>query len=124
MSPKITTRFVMLVVTAAIAPLVIYGAVSISSLRTGSRQSVIAGNLNVARQAADRVNLYMRSNIRILQALAADLRQTRLQVWQVDRVLKNYALDFPEFREITLFDPLDRVVCHERDRRPSGPRTE
>lgn len=114
MRTKITARFVMLVVTAAIAPLVIQGAVSISSLRTGSRQSVIAGNLNVARQAADRVNLYMRSNIRILQALAADLRQTRLRIWQVDRVLKNYVLDFPEFREITLFDPLDRVVATSR----------
>ena len=34
----ITSRFVMLVATAAVAPLVLYGAVSIYSLRTGSRQ--------------------------------------------------------------------------------------
>ena len=43
----ITTRFVMLVATAAVAPLLLYGAVSVYSLRTGSRQSVIAGNRNV-----------------------------------------------------------------------------
>ena len=114
MNSRITTRFVMLVATAAIAPLVVYGWVSISSLRTGSRQSVIEGNLNVARQAADRVDLYMGSNVRILQALAAEVRQTRLQPWQIDRTLKNYVLDFPEFLEITLFDALEQVVATSR----------
>ena len=114
MKSKITARFVMLIVTAAVAPLAVYGAVSISSLRSGSRQAVIDGNLNVARQAAARVDLYMGSNIRILHSLAAELRQTRLRDWQVDRVLKNYVLDFPEFREITLFDALGQVLATSR----------
>ena len=114
MKSKITARFVMLIVTAAVAPLAVYGAVSISSLRSGGRQAVIDGNLNVARQAAARVDLYMGSNIRILHSLAAELRQTRLRDWQVDRVLKNYVLDFPEFREITLFDALGQVLATSR----------
>ena len=114
MKSKITTRFVMLIVTAAVAPLAVYGAVSISSLRSGSRQAVIDGNLNVARQAAARVDLYMGSNIRILHSLTAELRQTRLRDWQVDRVLKNYVLAFPEFREITLFDALGQVLATSR----------
>ena len=118
MKSKITARFVMLIVTAAVAPLAVYGAVSISSLRSGSRQAVIDGNLNVARQAAARVDLYMGSNIRILHALAAELRQTRLRDWQVDRVLKNYVLDFPEFREITLFDALGQVLATSRGGTP------
>ena len=37
MRSKITSRFVMLVATAAVAPLVIYGLVSINSLRTGNQ---------------------------------------------------------------------------------------
>ena len=37
---RITSRFVMLIATAAVAPLVIYGAVSISNLREGTRESV------------------------------------------------------------------------------------
>ena len=42
----IPSRFVMLVATAAVAPLVLYGAVSVYSLRVGTRQSVIDGNPN------------------------------------------------------------------------------
>ena len=49
---KITARFVAAVVTAAVAPLLLYGLVSIYSLRTGNETSVAEGNLNVARRAA------------------------------------------------------------------------
>ena len=52
MQTKITARFVVAVVTAGVAPLLVYGVVSIYSLRTGNRQSVTDGNLNVAGRAA------------------------------------------------------------------------
>ena len=35
-------------------------------------------------------------------------------MWQQDRILKNYVLDFPEFREITLFSPQGSVVATSR----------
>ena len=103
MLSKISTRFVLLMATAAVAPLVVYGAVSISSLWTGTRQSVIAGNLNVAARAAEEIDLYIDNNIKVLRALGTTLRNTRLQPWQQDRLVKDWVLDFPEFREITLF---------------------
>ena len=93
----------MLVATAAVAPLVMYGLISINSLRTGNQQSVRQGNLNVSRRAAEQIELYIQSNIKVIVALAADLRHTELQTWQQDRILKNHVLDFPEFRELTLF---------------------
>ncbi len=111
---RITTRFVMLVATAGVLPLVLYGGVSIYSLRKGNQESVIAGNLNVARQAAEQVKLYVSANVKVLQALAADLRQTHLEPWQQDRILKNHVLDFPEFRELTLFDALGRPAATSR----------
>lgn len=93
----------MLVVTAAVAPLLLYGVVSIRSLRAGTRESVDLGNLNVARGAAERVHRYVSTSVAILTAVAADLRNTNLELWQQERILRNYVLAFPEFREITLF---------------------
>ena len=82
MTRKIATRFVLLVATAAVAPLMIYGIVSIHSLWTGTRQSVIAGNLNVAVRAAEQIDLYIDNNVKVLQALGANLQNTRLEQWQ------------------------------------------
>jgi signal transduction histidine kinase len=101
---RITSRFVLLIATAAVLPLVVYGAVSVSSLRSGTDASVRAGNLNVARQAAEQVGLYMRNNSRILQSLASTLGSTGLSDWQQQQTLRKFVLDFPEFREITVFD--------------------
>ena len=111
---KITARFVVAVVTAAVAPLLVYGLVSIYSLRTGNETSVTEGNLNVARRVAQQIEQYMDSNVKVLQAVASELRNTELQQWQQDRIVKNYVLDFREFRELTLFAPDGTVVASSR----------
>jgi signal transduction histidine kinase len=100
----ITTRFALLLGAAAVVPLLAYGAVSIVSLRSGTRQTVIEGNLNVARRSAEQIQLYVTGSVNILKAVAADLQHTGLERWQQDRILKNFALQFPEFQEITLLD--------------------
>ncbi len=101
---RITSRFVLLIATAAILPLILYGAVSIRSLRIGTTESVTDGNRKVAKQVAEQVNLYMRGNTRVLQSIGAELGANALTPWQQERLLKDYVLQFPEFREITLFD--------------------
>jgi len=101
---RITSRFVLLIATAAILPLIVYGAVSITSLRRGTTESVTDGNKKVAKQVAEQVALYMRSNTRVLQSIGAELGANSLTPWQQERLLKDYVLQFPEFREITLFD--------------------
>ena len=111
---KITARFVAAVVTAAVAPLLVYGLVSIYSLRTGNETSVTEGNLNGARQVAQQIEQYMDGNVKVLQAVAAELRHTELLTWQQDRILKNYVLDFWEFRELTLFAADGAVVASSR----------
>ena len=105
---KISTRFALLLAAAAVLPLLGYGAVSIYSLRTGARQAVVQGNLNVARRAAEQIELYITGSVKILKALAADLQQTGLEPWQQDRILKNFVLEFPEYRELTLLDDTGR----------------
>ena len=108
---SITTRFVMLVATAAVAPLVLYGAVSIYSLRSGSRQSVIEGNRHVAARAAEQIEQYMGHHVSVLRSVAADLRDTQLDPWQQRMILTNHVLDFEVFRELTLFGPGGTVAA-------------
>ncbi len=110
----ITSRIVLLLASAAILPLLGYGAMSIYSLREGTQTSVISGNINVANRAAQEIRLYIDTNVKILQTLASDLEDTDLQRWQQDRILKNYVLQFPEFREITLYDATGAQVASSR----------
>jgi hypothetical protein len=97
----ITARFVMLIASAAMAPLVLYGVVSISRLHQGIRDSVRAGNLRVAEQVASHISQYMSHNERVLRSVGLEVRTAGLEEWQQSRILKDYVLDFPEFREIS-----------------------
>ena len=99
---------------AAVLPLLGYGAVSIISLRGGAQQAVIVGNLNVARQVAEQIELYITGSVNILKAVGADLQQTGLQRWQQDRILKNFVLQFTEFKELTLLDENGRPTVSSR----------
>src|SRR5581483_9793887 len=111
---RIAVRFALLLALAAVVPLRAYGIVSILSLQRGTRESVVAGNQNVATRAAEEIRRYVVSNAELLKALAADLQDTGLQSWQQDRILKNYVLQFREFRELTLFDESGTVVATSR----------
>jgi signal transduction histidine kinase len=114
----IATRFALLLGLAAVLPLVAYGVVSIFSLQRGTRESVIAGNQNVATRAAEEIRRYVSTNASLLKALAADLQNTGLETRQQDQILKNYVLEFRELREITLFAQDGHVVATSRVGRP------
>jgi signal transduction histidine kinase len=116
---SITTRFVMLVATAAVAPLVLYGAVSVYSLRAGTRQSVIDGNRNVAARAAEQIDQYMAHHVSVLQSIAAILRNTELQQWQQKVILTNHVLAYEVFRELTLFGPNGVLIATSRLGQPT-----
>jgi signal transduction histidine kinase len=108
---RITSRFVLLIATAAVLPLVIYGYVSITSLRNDTESSVRQGNLKVAKQVAAQISMYMKHNERVLQSVGSELGSTGLTPWQQERTLKDYVLAFPEFREITVFDADGRALA-------------
>lgn len=114
MKRGITFRFVLLIATAAVLPLLVYGLVSVDSLRRGTEQSVQRGNLEVAKQIAKQIGQYFNNNVRVLTSVGLELHGTQLEPWQRSRVLRNYVLDFPEFREIAIFDAEGRVVATSR----------
>jgi signal transduction histidine kinase len=107
-------RVVIFIATAGVAPLVIYGVVSVQSLRESAMRSVEVGNFNVARRTAEQIERYVSTNIQILQAVGADLEGTSLAAWQQDRVLKNNLIRFREFRELTLLDAESRPLASSR----------
>jgi signal transduction histidine kinase len=115
---RITTRFALLMALAAVVPLVAYGFISILSLQRGTRDSVIAGNKNVVTRAAEEVRRYIVTNANLLKALSADLQDTGLDQRQKDQILKNYVLEFREYREVTLFDQGGMPVVTSRVGRP------
>ena len=110
----LATRFALLLAIAAVVPLIVYGAISIVSLQRGTRDSVITGNINVATRAATEISRYVAGNADLLKALAADLQDTGLDRTQQDRILKNYVLQFREFREITLVDEHQQPLVSSR----------
>ena len=110
----LSTRFALLLAAAAVLPLVAFGVASLISLQRGTRDSVVAGNVNVATRAAEEIRRYVTTNAELLKALAADLQNTGLEQWQQDRILKNYVLQVREFREITLFDEAGGTVATSR----------
>jgi signal transduction histidine kinase len=115
---SIRARLVLLVATAAIAPLVAYGFVSVQLLRTGTEQSVASDARAIAMRAAEQIDRYIAHNLDLLEALSADLRSTSLERWQQERILRNYVLEFPELSELTLFDPSGRPLVSSRLTRP------
>jgi signal transduction histidine kinase len=114
MNRGITSRFVLFIATAAVLPLVVYGLVSVESLRRGTEQSVSRGNQEVAQQIAKRISQYFDNNVRVLSSIGLELHGTGLQDWQRARVLRNHVIDFPEFREISVFDSAGRVLASSR----------
>jgi len=111
---RLSTRFALLMAAAAVLPLLAYGAWSLLSTRSGARQAVIEGNMNVAVRVAEQIERYLTSSVDILNAVAADLEQTGLQRWQQDRILKNFVLDFPQFAELTLLDDSGAPIVSSR----------
>ena len=119
---SISRSIAMLVATAALLPLLIYGLVSLRTLRTGTEQSVVAGNVAVATRAAEQIELYIADSLQILQAAGNEVQGTYLQPWQQERILRNFVLTFPTFREITLYDREGRPVSSSRlSPRPLSP---
>ena len=111
---RITSRFVLMIASAAIAPLVLYGLISFLQLQGGTRESVREGNLRVGNQIAEQINQYITHNTRVLKSVGLELRTTGLQKWQMDRILRDFVLDFPEFREITMFNAAGAPIATSR----------
>jgi signal transduction histidine kinase len=110
----IRAKIAILVAVAAIAPLLIYGMVSVVSLRQATEESVARGNSAIAAQVAVRIQQYFDGNGRVLRAIGQQFSGAQLEPWQQQRILRNYVEEFPEFKEIALFDDEGTQVLSSR----------
>ena len=117
---RITYRFVLLIASAAIAPLLLYGIISIRNLQQGTESTVREGNSRLANQVSEEIGQYMEHNTRVLRTVGLVLRGTNMEQWQQAHILKDFARDFTEFREITFFGAGGRVLATSRASQ-SGP---
>ena len=100
----IRARLAVLVATAAVAPLLAYGVVSLQLLRSATNVSVTEEAETAAEHAAGEIEKYLNHNIDLLTAVASDLQFARLTLDQQERVLRNNVQAFPAYTELTLFD--------------------
>ena len=111
---RITSRFVLLIASAAVAPLVVFGVLSIINLRNATDTSVTLGNQRVADRVAEQIGQYIEHNTRVLRSVGLELGGVGLEQWQQNRILKDYVIAFREFREITFFTAGGRMVATSR----------
>ena len=112
---RITSRFVMLIATAAVLPLVIYGAVSIGQLAAGHRAVGARGQPARSPSRSPASSSCTSTTTRgSCDRLGEELSATSLAPWQQSRILKNHVLEFPEFREISILDASGRAVATSR----------
>ena len=107
----IRTRLALLVATAAIAPLLAYGLVSLQLLRAATNVSVTGEAETAAEHAANEIALYIDHNIDLLTAVASDLQYAGLTTDQQERILRNNIYAFQAYSELTLFDADGRSLA-------------
>jgi signal transduction histidine kinase len=100
----IRARLAVLVATAAVAPLLAYGVVSLQLLRSATNVSVTEEAETAAEHAAGEIEKYLDHNIDLLTAVASDLQYAGLTLDQQERILRNNVQAFPAYSELTLFD--------------------
>ncbi len=107
----ITRRMALLVTTAALAPLLVFGIVAGHTLGRSTRRSVVESHRAIAARAASAIELYLGASRRLVTSAGADLQATGLSRAQQDQVLRNHVLLMDEIKSITLVDAEGRPVA-------------
>ena len=75
---RITSRFVLLIATAAVLPLVVYGSSRSARCAAAPRPRCATATRKVAKQVAEQIRMYMQHNTRVLQSVGTELGATDL----------------------------------------------
>ncbi|BCS35806.1 hypothetical protein TBR22_A50400 [Luteitalea sp. TBR-22] len=107
----ITRRMALLVTTAALLPLLIFGIVAGVTLRATTRSSVLESHAAIAERAAEAIGLYLQSTEQIVRSAASYIVGTGLTRAQQDRVLWNHVMMERQIRSLTLYDAEGQPVA-------------
>lgn len=101
---SISAKLIILLVIAGFVPLIVYGMLSIWTSRYFNFKVVREGNINVAKRAAEEIDLYIINRVSILNALLQNLGRFHLPLQEEKLIVENYILNFPEFKYICIMD--------------------
>lgn len=107
----ITRRMALLVTTAALLPLLVFGIVAQRTLTSGMEQSVRQSHAAIVARAAETIDVYLQSTKRLVRSAAADLQASRQSRRQQAQVLSNHVGLTPELRTLTLYDENGEAVA-------------
>lgn len=111
---KVSTKLILLLILSALVPMTLFGMMAVWTARETARQIVAEENLQVAQRAAHEIEQYVTNSMMVLEALAQNLAKTDLKDWQKERMVRNYTLQFEQFRSIDLTDKTGRPVATSR----------
>ncbi|MCL6582382.1 MAG: HAMP domain-containing protein [bacterium] len=111
---KLSTKLILVLVLSSLIPLLIYGIISIKVSRSAYFQSIAERNRWVAMSTAYQIESYIKHNLAILQGLANNIDRVYLNKWQKEIIIKNFFINFNEFREISLLDHQGLEVATSR----------
>ena len=100
----ITRRMALLVTTAALVPLLVFGLVAAESLNTTTQRSVVDSHASIVERAAEAISLYLGSTEQLVRSAGANLQSSGLTPAQRQRVLLNHISMIDEIRTLTLYD--------------------
>lgn len=101
---SISAKLSLLLIIAVFVPLIVYGILSIWTSRYFNARVVKDGNINVAKRAAEEIDLYVINRVSILNALLQNLGRFQIPMQEQKIILNNYLLNFPEFKYICILD--------------------
>lgn len=111
---RISIKLAILLIVSSLIPMLIYGITSIATSMKANYSTTIAGNLSTVRRAAEQIDQYISNSTSILKALSENISKADLKPWQIERMLKNYLLEFDRFKEISLFSLNGRAIATSR----------
>lgn len=107
----ITRRMALLVSTAALVPLLVFGLVARQTLRASTRKSVVESHRAIAERAAATINVYLDASARLVKSAAADMQGVGLSHAQQALILRNHVRMMHEIRSLALFDRDGRLLA-------------
>lgn len=115
---SISSKLILLLIMAVLFPLSLYGILSIWTSRHFNFKAVTEGNINVAKRAAEEIDLYVTNSIAILNALSQNLGRFNISMEEQKLILRNYILNFPELKDISITDNMGREIISSGNRLP------
>lgn len=117
---SLSIKLIILLITAVLVPLSLYGVLSIGASRHYNFKVITEGNSNVARRAAEEIDLYVTNSIAILNALSQNIGRFNIPSHEQELILSNYILNFPEIQEICITDSEGKKIISADGRSPDS----